>query len=317
MDKISIIITCYNTEKYIGKCLISIQNQTYKNFEALIIDDGSSDNSPNVIKDTIKNDNRFIYCRKKNGGVSSARNYGLKKATGKYICFIDGDDYIEDNYLSALYNAVKSDDCDFSICNIKRIYKDKVTLNKITDNVIKECLYPALWNKLCKKSLFDTYGIKFLENVWYEDLAVGAEIFLASKKYKIVNEYIYNYIQHENSLIRKKDDRIFDIYKISDEIEKFAKKNKLYNKMFDTIEFINVYHVLLGTIYRASFHEKFSTNMIKDIYLNVTTKYPNWYKNKYIKNLPFIYKIFFTILKFKMFRIIYIALKLFGKYLYI
>ena len=313
MKKISIVVTCYNIEKHIKKCLKSIANQTIQEFEVLVVDDGSTDKSGRIIQDFIRNDKRFKYLKKKNGGVSSARNYGLAKVKCEYICFIDGDDYLDKKYLEVLLNAIESGDYDFSICNIKRIYKDKTTHNAIDDQIVKECRYPALWNKMCKKSLFTKYNLKFVENVWYEDLAMGVEIYLASNNYITTNAYVYNYIQHEKSLVKVNDNRIFDIYKIMEEIEKFAKTNNFYTEKFITIEFINVYHVLVGTIYRASFHNQFSMKMIKEIYDYVKQKYPTWYKNEYIKNLPFFFKVYLKCLKYHFFWLIFIMLKLFNK----
>lgn len=313
MEKISVIVTCYNIEKFIGKCLTSIKKQTINNYEVIIVDDGSTDNSANVIKKIIKNDKRFQYYKKKNGGVSTARNYGLKKAKGDFICFIDGDDYLEKDYLEILYSAVSSGEYDFSICNIKRVYKNKISLNQIARSDAVECKYPALWNKMCKKELIDKYNIKFLENIWYEDLAFGAEVYLVCNDFIVTDSYIYNYIQHENSLSRATDDRIFDIYKITEEIEEFAKKNNVYESKFSTIEFISIYHILVGTIYRASFHKKFSSKLIKEIYLRVIEKYPNWNKNKHIKNLPLFYRIYLIVLRLRCFFIIYLLLKLLNK----
>ena len=317
MAMISIIVTCYNLEKYISKCLKSIQDQTYTDYEVLIIDDGSVDNSAKVIKEKIKNDKRFIYYKKKNGGVSSARNFGLEKATGKYICFVDGDDHLEKNYLECLYQSVSSGDHDFSICNIKRVYKNTNTFNIVDKNAVYQCRYPALWNKMCRKELFDKYHIRFLENVWYEDLAAGTEIFLVSNSFVVTNQYLYNYMQHDNSLMRTYDDKIFDIYKITEEIENFAKKNDVYKSKYSSIEFISVYHILIGTIYRASFHKHFSIKMIKEIYCNVCKKYDKWYNNEYIKNLPISFKIYLLALRMHCFLIIYILLKLFNKKLHL
>lgn len=310
---VSVIVTCYNIEKYIAKCLDSLKKQTLKDFEVLIINDGSTDESEKVIKNTIKNDKRFYYYKKKNGGVSSARNYGLKMAKGEYICFVDGDDYVERNYLEVLYNSLTNGNNDFSICNIKRVYKDHSSLNKIDEQIVRECRYPALWNKMCKRDIFMKYNIKFLENVWYEDLAVGTELYLVSNKFAVTDSYIYNYIQHDSSLIRTYDDRIFDIYKITEEIERFYKDNNISKDKYVSIEFINIYHILVGTIYRASFHECFSVKMIKDIYKYVKEKYPHWHKNSYIKNLSLSFRFFLLALYLHQNILIYVLLKLFNK----
>ncbi len=118
--KISVIIPIYNTEKYLKKCLDSVKNQTYKNFEVIMVDDGSTDNSADICKEYEKNDSRFKYFYKENGGEGSARNYGIKKAGNDYIAFIDSDDYVAldyfetfEKYLSDNYDIVQ---CGMFIC---------------------------------------------------------------------------------------------------------------------------------------------------------------------------------------------------------
>ena len=115
---ISIIVPCFNNEKYVEKCLESIANQTIKNFEVIIINDGSKDNSQKVIETFISTHLNFKLINQVNMGVSSARNNGLKEANGNYVCFVDADDYIEPNYLYELYNALEANDSDLSICSV-------------------------------------------------------------------------------------------------------------------------------------------------------------------------------------------------------
>lgn len=313
MDLISIIVPCYNMEKKIKKCICSIKKQSYKNFEAILIDDGSKDKTKEIIKKNIKNDKRFKYVYKKNGGVSSARNKGIEKAKGKYICFIDSDDYVEKNYLKELYKCLIENDSDVSACYFNRIYDKKSVINRV-DNEIDLLKFPAPWNKLYKTELFKKNNIKFPVGKWYEDLCVSSEILFKLNKVSIVNKPLYNYIfiQNSSSIMHTYDDRIYQVYDMVEDIEKFAKNNKLYNKHKDKIEFICVYHILVGTIYRSSFRDDFNKNTIKSITSYVEKKYPNWYKNNEIKNLPFVYKTYLKFLKFHCYNLIYIMLKLFN-----
>ena len=102
-ELISVIVPIYNVENYLRMCLDSIQNQTYKNFECLLINDGSPDNSAEICREYVAKDSRFRYFEKENGGVSSARNYGVELAEGSFITFVDPDDWLEPNYLEILY----------------------------------------------------------------------------------------------------------------------------------------------------------------------------------------------------------------------
>ena len=112
MSKVSIIVPCYNAQDYIKNCIDSIKNQTYQDFEVLMIDDGSKDNTKKIIQKEIKDDQRFSYFYKKNGGLSDARNYGLTRAKGEYVCFIDSDDYISQDYVELLYYSIQKNNSD-------------------------------------------------------------------------------------------------------------------------------------------------------------------------------------------------------------
>ena len=116
-DIISIIIPVYNIEKYLSKCLESIAIQSYQNLEILLIDDGSSDRSPEICDAYKKKDKRFCVIHKENGGLSSARNAGIEIASGKYLLFVDGDDYIDKDMVKILYKRIKQDKSDMAFCN--------------------------------------------------------------------------------------------------------------------------------------------------------------------------------------------------------
>ncbi len=253
-------------EKNMKKCISSIKKQSYKNIEVILVDDGSKDKTKQVIKKNIDNDIRFKYYYKKNGGVSSARNFGLKKATGEYICFIDSDDYVEKDFIKLLYESIKENNSDVAACYFNRIYGDKVNINTVTSNFYDLIKYPAPWNKMYKMSLFKESNIEFLEGKWYEDLGVSSKILMLSNNISIVDKPVYNYIflSNSSSIMHTYDDRIYQIYDIVEDIEQFAKENKLYEKNYKNIEFIHIYHILVGTIYRSSFKGDFSKETVKE-----------------------------------------------------
>ena len=114
-ELISIIVPIYNVENYLRQCLDSIQNQTYQNFECLLINDGSPDNSADICREYVEKDARFRYFEKENGGVSSARNLGIECSGGTYITFIDADDWVDSDYLEVLYNALIDENADISV----------------------------------------------------------------------------------------------------------------------------------------------------------------------------------------------------------
>lgn len=170
MDKISIVIPIYNVQDYIGRCLNSILNQTYTNFEAICVNDGSSDMSGKICEQYSKKDARIRVYHISNGGVGNARNYGLSVISGEWFAFVDADDWLEPNYLEVLYNSAINQGCEISACCFKR--NDLYCLHECAAesaeihifNSPAECihayicpsesLYGMVWNKLYKSELF-------------------------------------------------------------------------------------------------------------------------------------------------------------------
>ncbi len=179
MDKISIVIPIYNAQKYIDRCLNSILNQTYTNFEAICVNDGSSDMSGEICEQYSKKDARIRVYNISNGGVGNARNYGLSMSSGDWFAFIDADDWLEPNYLEVLYNNAIKTGCDISACCFERndlycLHGDKTEIGKLhMFNSPTECihsyicpgrsLYGMVWNKLYKSELFK--DIKFDQDI--------------------------------------------------------------------------------------------------------------------------------------------------------
>ena len=179
MDKelVSIIVPIYNVEKYLIKCIESILNQTYKNLEIILVDDGSTDSCNKICDRYKKIDKRVVVIHKKNGGLSSARNIGIKKAKGKLISFVDSDDYIKPNMIEELKNNMYFYNSDISVCDYYYIIDGKRQISD-NNNLKRNCITKyknkfiykpnsAVWNKLYKKNLFEQ--IKFPEGKIYED----------------------------------------------------------------------------------------------------------------------------------------------------
>ena len=312
MNTISIVIPCYNMEKKIEKCIDSIKNQSYKNFEAIFVDDGSTDRTKEVINDNIKNDERMKYFYKENGGVASSRNYGIKKATGTYICFIDSDDYVEKDYLKELYDNLIANNSDISICNFSRVYEDKIVENKVEKDFYHLIRFPAAWNKLYKISLFKENNIEFPNKRVGEDLSVFCKLLMITDKISIVEKPLYNYIQSSTSLTHTYDDSQYDTFEMTEDIENFAKERNIYDEFYTKLEFINIYHILVATAYRLSFRPDFSADTIRGLDEYVSKKYPNWHENEGIDEYPLFYRIYFKALHRKCYRLIHILLKTFN-----
>lgn len=251
MDVVSVIIPVYNREKVILNCIESLINQTYKDIEIIVIDDGSVDNTLKKIKE-IKDSRLKIY-NKKNGGVSSARNFGLTKATGKYVVFVDSDDFCLNNMIEVLVENIKNHDIVFcgynDYCNGKKVHTCELINASQTDKIAESILYldekGALgqpWNKIYKKSIIDKYKIKFDENLSYgEDLKFNLDYLKNVSKLRIISDCLYRCNISSNGLARSYRDNKFElcicninyyysiIKKMDDNIDDSIFSKKYYN----------------------------------------------------------------------------------------
>lgn len=222
---ISIVIPVYNAEKYLEQCLNSITNQTYKNFEVILVNDGSIDHSESICMDFVKVDTRFKYFTKVNGGASSARNLGLDNAQGKYITFIDADDWVDENHLEVLINNIKENNSDMAVSSIKkfdnvsrfkfRVYSNQekylLNYNKLNREEFLVILpklihasnsYKIAVSKLFKKEL--VMDIRFDESIVYgEDLDFFFKIYNNISIISCVDEVTYVYRRHNESTSSK------------------------------------------------------------------------------------------------------------------
>lgn len=218
--KISVIIPCYNLEKVIGTCIESIINQTYRNIEIVVVDDGSKDGSVEVIQKYCATDDRVKCIQQINQGPSTARNTGIEIATGEYLMFVDGDDYIGLTYIEELVNAI-GQDCDLAIAGLRYVYDNgssnivdgmafNVDKDTFLDKYYAECIQKRLIfgpvNKLYKKSLIDENNIRFDKGIEIrEDGLFVLDVVKKAKTFCGIENSEYFYIQHglNDSLVTK------------------------------------------------------------------------------------------------------------------
>jgi len=216
-NKISVIVPVYNVEKYLAKCVKSILNQTYQNLEVLLIDDGSTDTSGNICDEYAKLDGRVIVHHKMNGGLSDARNFGIKMATGSFIAFIDSDDYIEQDMFEILFERIRKDKSDLAICNL--LYVDEIGMSieeknaymPIRDEILltseafsklaasKYWYYVTAVNKLYKRELWN--DLEFPKGKVHEDEFTAHYILDRCSKVSCVAKPLYMYVQREQSIM--------------------------------------------------------------------------------------------------------------------
>lgn len=213
--KVSIIVPIYNVEPFIEKCVRSLMQQSYTNIEIILVNDGSTDKSGTIIDSLSKLDNRVFVYHKENGGVSSARNLGLKKAHGEYVQFVDGDDYVEKDYVEKFVNLIETTKADVAISNMWLIDDEypqpgKTSETKIVcpnDALIQLYLNKlgvAVWNKIYRMSFLSKNNICFVPDFWFaEGMTFNVACFVNCKAIAISNFCVYHQVSNMNSAVRK------------------------------------------------------------------------------------------------------------------
>ncbi len=217
-DLVSVVVPVYNVEPYLDRCINSIVNQTYKNLEIILVDDGSPDKCPEICDEWAKNDERIKVIHQKNSGLSGARNKGIESSIGKYICFVDSDDYVNENFVSCLYSSITENKSDISICGYKEKYPNSETDFSYENGegiISKEDLFRSILsneqmgnffaNKMFIRELFDS--IRFPVGKFYEDIYTFYKVAYLAEKIYVINNILYTYIRRQNSttnIINKK-----------------------------------------------------------------------------------------------------------------
>ncbi len=303
MVKISAIIPVYNSEKYLKRCIDSLLNQTLKEIEIILINDGSTDNSQVIIDDYAKKfPSIFKIFSQPNHGQASARNLGLKCATGEFISFIDSDDYLELTAYEEAYNFSISNNLDIVCFNF---FEENNNIKKVSSyykfnnypNDIKYVLNETSpVNKIIRKSLISKNNIKFMENYIYEDLELIPKLVLYTNKIGFLNKCLYNYVIHENSTMRqlKYTQKLNSIYFVTDSLMKSFENTK-YTK---ELEYIFIEHLLHGAALRYLQYPEGKED-IEKIANIMKNNFPSWDKNIYFKKQNIKYKIVCKLVYYK------------------
>ncbi|WP_316569225.1 glycosyltransferase [Neobacillus sp. YIM B06451] len=238
--KISVIVAAYNIESYIEKCLESIIVQTYKDLEIIVVNDGSTDNTLHLISNFSKIDSRIVVIDKANGGLSSARNAGLEIASGEYIGFVDGDDYIHEEMYQKLLLLSQETQSDIAVCGHIRKYSNREVFSNskkiihysseeaLSELISSKKIHDYAWDKLYKKKLFE--NIRYPIGKMYEDVFTTYKLFIKAKKVVYIDEPLYYYIQRDGSILRKGfSEKQFHQLEALEEMKRFLIENRIYH----------------------------------------------------------------------------------------
>lgn len=293
--KISVIIPIYNTSIYLEKCLNSLVNQSLKEIEIICINDGSTDNSLEILQKYAKSDERIVIINQQNKGQSAARNVGIKVAKGEYIGFIDSDDWADETMFEKLYNNARSYDSDISMCSVN-VYDENagkfdmndpyMTLNLFPkafkskafsykdclDFLFRICVTP--WNKIYKSSWIQEKDLQFEEGINFEDMIFAVETLIKSEKNSIVDEPLVIYRKASLTSYSvgnyKLDYKKMDFFTIFERIEKILKENSVYKLFKDYFKFYKRNNLIY-------WYEKIKNREVKKQYYKKLVKiYPDF-----------------------------------------
>jgi len=267
---ISIIVPVYNVEQYLEKCVKSIINQTYKTIEIILVDDGSTDNSGKICEELKEKDERIKVIHKENGGLSDARNVGLKIANGVYIGFVDSDDYIKEDMFETLYNLNKKHNSEISIVSYYEYYNDKLISVRKSEGVkeydkieamreilIDQNIQSYAWNKLFKKELFD--GLEFPTNKNFEDIATTLLLFERANKVVLLEDPKYCYVRRADSIVGKRNYKTYKDY-----LDVIYDKYKYLDGKYEELDLYNAYNFVINMIWVYTIIVAFD---LEDVYL--------------------------------------------------
>ena len=272
MEKISIIVPVYNVEKYLEKCVNSIINQTYRNLEIILIDDGSTDNSGIICDELAKKDSRINVIHKENEGVSVTKNLGIKVSTSDYVAFVDSDDWLTEDYCECLYKNMVETNADVSIVAYNVVREDDSIIANLSidsnmeqdeivvyegQEIIKELLkQKTIKNFVCKLYKKDIL-CDFPVGVTYEDIVFSFDVLSKAKKVVYTNRSCYNYLKRSGSITATVSEKnlndfsqaIFNRYKVVKEKYPSLEKYNIYAFLESTLA-LSIKSVLSGRIYK-------------------------------------------------------------------
>ena len=298
---ISVIIPCYNSGKYIEKCLNALDRQTFKDFDIILVDDCSIDNTLEVVNNYSKKHdlNITILSNKVNSVPAVSRLNGIKKSKSEFIAFCDSDDWYDSNYLDVMSRAITSNDSDMIFCNSQKVFGNG-TIKKINNT----CGYEgeitqiealtmgidSLWSIVVRKAIFESVAQTDLRNG--EDMAIIPLMIMESRKFYAVKEYLYNYLCRPGSLSLNCNDRMISSLELSFEhILVNAKPG--FEKEVEYIGIKNVVYGILLNHFKYSSNKTYARNLLKKF----EDQYPCWSKNVYIRNMSLFKRLFVWLAK--------------------
>jgi len=294
--KLSIVALVYNLEKYLPRCLDALVNQTLEDIEILCVDDGSTDSAPQIIEEYKKKyPDKIKTFHKQNGGEFTTRNYGLERATGEYVTFVDTDDYVEPTWAEKLYNAAKENDADMAVCAFERIdlKTGKVVATDMTgfgytckeitpDDDFMVFINPAPWNKVYKKEKIE--DLKFLPFRGFNDTMFLASCYTRMKKIAFIPDVLYHYyLRYDSQIHTVNEQDVNNLKKYLLEVKQLYIDINKYEEMKHILDLMAFIHLGVSVMYRASYDKNIEIKkMLKETIQYLDENFSTWRKNKFL-----------------------------------
>lgn len=291
MPKVSVIVPIYNVERFVKRCLDSLVNQTLQEIQIILVNDGSTDESGNIAKEyASKYTNKIIYLEKENGGLSDARNFGMRYAEGEYIAFLDSDDYVENTMYEEMYNKALQENSDYVECDFLWEYPDKTKKDKRNSyNNKKEMLTNVrvvAWNKLIKREILEKNNISFPKGLRYEDIEFTYKLIPYLNKVSYVDKEFVHYVQRNNSIANVQNERTAEVFTIFDNIIKYYQEKGFYEEYKEELEYSYSRILLCSSLKRICKIKDSKTRkkLIKETFEKLYQQFPLWKENKILNN---------------------------------
>lgn len=285
--KVSVIIPVYNTEDYLKECIESLVNQTLREIEILIVNDGSTDSSLEIMKEfKNKYPNIIKIFDKVNGGQASARNYALPFAQGEYLGFVDSDDWVDSTMYEEMYEKAEKDDADIVICDMVDHFPDRTVCYPSSRFENKFKVTPSACNKLFKRSLVkeDVFPV----GLWYEDFEFTTMQLMKTDCISVIHKGLYHcHCREVSTMYNNNSEKNQDILVVLEHLVEYVEKNGWYEKYKNVLEYLYIDHVLITSINRV----QKQTNEKKKIVINnlrkeVLKRYNSFYKDDAFREMP-------------------------------
>ncbi len=285
--KVSVIIPIYNTKEYIRQCLDSILEQTLQEIEIIVVDDGSTDGTTDIIKEyENKYPQKIKAFYKPNGGQAEARNLALQHAVGEYLGFVDSDDWIDKEMYEEMYNKAKADNADIVICDTTDHYPTRDVYHHASQFEDKFSVTPSACNKIFRREFVG--DINFPVGLWYEDFEFTTKNLMLTERISTIPKSFYHcHCREVSTMFNNNSEKNLNMLTVFNNLIEFVNEHNLQEKYAETLEYLHIDHILISTINRLEQHNtKNKKRIINAMRSVVKERYPDFYKHEVFKNMP-------------------------------